>query len=110
MTPRDFFYWMQGFFELCVAAEITSDLNQQKMFDCIMAHANVVRTTPGKFSPELLAGVEWIATAIELDAPLKRIQDKVADVFIHVIDTPSNEPNLHDAYGSWENPVPGMKC
>ena len=110
MTPRDFFYWMQGFFEAVKAAGLTSEVNKKGLFDCYMAHIEVVRKTPGKFDPELTSAVEWIATAIELDAPLQKIQEKVANVFIHVIDQPSNDPSPHDLYDSWENPIPGMKC
>ena len=114
MTPREFCYWLQGFFELCEAAGINSDFDKRKFCDCVQAHINVVKKTPGKFSPELLEFMVWMQAAIDLDASLSKISEKLNSVFVHVIDPSSQDDGsqlaAHQSSGGWESSDPLMRC
>jgi hypothetical protein len=118
MFPRDFAYWLMGYFEISIAAgliivqknEETGDFvlkykstPNRKMLDTISKHCDLVLATKGNFKPEYLDFVKWVKTATEFDADLGIIYNKLTKFFVHTIDTSFKTKNnsvLNEIHGS----------
>jgi hypothetical protein len=115
MTPRDFCYWLQGYFEISKAAGLNSnDGNMLDAYDCIKAHLNVVRNTRGNFNPKLKEFMVWMDFALEFNATMVKISEKLDDIFLHVIDKEDiddgSQLEAHQQYGRWNSENQVMKC
>jgi hypothetical protein len=122
MTDSQFFYWLQGYFELSGHKE---PLNITQA-DCIERHAKLVRAAlpHGAELPERLGVIETMAklmrqefsTAIAVVAT-NAIRTCVHEQFVHVIDPaaggPEQQAKLNEAHAgrpphAWDKPV--MRC
>jgi len=129
MFPRDFAYWLMGYFEISIAAgliivqknEETGDFvlkykstPNRKMLDTISKHCDLVLATKGNFKPEYLDFVKWVKTATEFDADLGIIYNKLTKFFVHTIDTSFTDQEedvlneIHDPYFYVDNNI--MRC
>jgi hypothetical protein len=95
MTERDFFFWLQGFFELGDACAVDITMISVSWSECIKKHAALVRVTckeKGLTPSGLLLSVETLA-----DDPkaLKRIVDAA---FQHDIDKTLPPKHLDPAH------------
>lgn len=104
MYPRDFAYWLMGFFELALASGYIKKLKypneelEKLLFtfdDCfdedefrqtITNHCDLVLSTKGEFKEEYLDFVKWVKTALEFNADIYSIYLKLNQLFEHVID------------------------
>jgi hypothetical protein len=118
MTPLNFAYWLQGYFELTKAIEPYNNFNDYNLdlfYDCITAHCNLVKKTPGTFDPELVSFVSWVIGAVETKGNLEIIEKKLNNLFEHVIDpmTIGDQiamSNTHQAYGNWQSENKIIRC
>ena len=111
MTPRDFAYWLQGGYEYG-AVQLTGRLTENQRRS-LTAHIEMSKAAKGDFNPDLLAFRTWVEAAIELDASHEKIQAKLHDLFEHVIDPMTTDPEedaaqsaAHGMFGQ----RPGMRC
>ena len=111
MTPRDFCYWLQGYFELAGAIVVANRnvLWTDDIRTIVLKHIALVKATPGNYSSELQHFIGWLESAIEFNAPVGLIKEKLNSIFEHVIDpaTPGNaveQNQIHHSEG-W-----GARC
>lgn len=111
MTPRDFAYWLQVEYEYG-GSGLTGPLtgHQQRV---LTAHIEVSKATKGDFNTDLVSFRTWVETAIEFDASHEKIQAKLHDLFEHVIDPMTTDPEKDVAqsasYGMFGY-EPGARC
>lgn len=93
MTEQDFFYWLQGYFEL---ADVDASIDA-RMSKCIVQHIELVHgcqeLTGGKTPPPLTAEAGYrlgrVAGILQIPDEQTRtdcLREQVARVFEHVID------------------------
>jgi hypothetical protein len=96
MTETEFYYWLQGFFELSGTAGLALTVEQAK---CIGRHAALVRASGQDVKLPFIM-VEFLALVLD-DALVQpadrveftsRVQAEIAGQFIHVIDPSSGTP------------------
>jgi hypothetical protein len=111
MTPINFVYWLQGYFEL---RESTGAVLPVRFFATVQAHIDMCKATPGRFNPELVGFLGWMESAIEFNASAEAIQRKLHGLFEHVIDPMTVDvevaENQSSAHGSGMFGAPGMRC
>jgi hypothetical protein len=119
MTDTEFFYWLQGYFELSATESPLS----HSQADCIVRHAGLVRALAIErryAMPERVTDVAVLARMITEDAPAtmgerctNEIRSIVADQFQHVIDPAAGGPevqaSLHKIH-SGPNGTPVYRC
>lgn len=85
MKPENFFYWLQGYFELSDKYQLSSS-----QVGCILRHIDLVRNTPGNEKlPERIVQIETLLSVFDsLDAieTTNKIQEWIHAEFFHVID------------------------
>lgn len=117
MTENEFFYWLQGYFELhnVLTAGTPPLVLTLAQAECIGRHAALVRTsgaTPGK----AFGRVEFLAELIQ--DPLlqpdgrgeftRKMQAEVAGQFQHVIDPKAGGPEVQaELQAIHDGPMPG---
>jgi hypothetical protein len=119
MTDTEFFYWLQGYFELS-ASDSTPAPPQA---DCIARHAGLVRALAIERRHAMLPRVTAVAVLARMiteDAPspmgercTNEIRSIVADQFQHVIDPAAGGPevqaHLHKIH-TGPSGAPVMRC
>lgn len=117
MRTNEFFYWLQGYFEIrgiVAAADLTAE-----QFTCIVRHLGLVDVGEGG-SPgaarigKIRAIVEFaLDGSMPIEAATKKIKAEVHDQFVHVIDPaaggPEAQAHLNAVHGNIPN-KPGMRC
>jgi hypothetical protein len=81
VLQRDFCYWLTGYFELGGSSLPHLNIN------CVSNHLNMALLNSDPNQPKALAFCQWLS--VEISAPdfnLKKIQNRLHDVFIHEID------------------------
>lgn len=117
MTPINFVYWLQGFFELedsLLGSDFIGHALNAKFYDCVSRHLKMCQETPGNFNPKLVSFLYWVEAAIEFEVSREKIAEKLHDIFEHVIDPMTTDAevaqNQSSAHGSGMFGRPGMKC
>jgi hypothetical protein len=66
MTPRDFCYWLQGYFELTGDGRngIVECLSFEQK-EIILKHIELVKVTPGHYDSRMVSFLGWMESAIE---------------------------------------------
>lgn len=106
MTPRDFFYWLQGHFELSALGTFID----RRQADLIVRHANLVDSPP-----ERLLEIKVIAKALgrkpTLDVGVDVLAGWTADMrelvsaeFLHVIDPQDGDAAKQTELNKIHNP------
>lgn len=95
MTERDFFYWLQGYFELSATLEPLD----QTTAECISRHIDLVQASgEATFRLGAVAGlVRLIVSAAQANEPpmasaTARVRSIVSDYFEHVVDPEAGGP------------------
>jgi hypothetical protein len=128
MSDNEFFYWLQGFFELSGSTEpLTRD-----QADCIHRHIDLVRehckmsaqgpAHAARRLPERLAGINTLVEMILADesgstsvsaVATKAIRTNIHEQFVHVIDpvagNAEQQAKLHAMHGG-DPGKPVMRC
>lgn len=81
MQSRDFFYWLQGHFELALAND---PMNAQQAA-CVLKHIELI-ANPGERVIEIRAIVRMIGRGLGVEQLTADVRDIVAAEFLHVID------------------------
>jgi hypothetical protein len=115
MTEREFFYWLQGYFELtsCLVGkerDISDENFVDEFYDCILAHIEICRKHA---QPSILLRDKILEIAFLCKyrmSPVK-IQEVIHSAFQHVVDSQDDDTaennNLRNTV--WMHPK-GMKC
>lgn len=117
MRANEFFYWLQGYFEIrgiVCPADLTAE-----QFTCILRHLDLVDVGKGG-SPDVArlgkirAIVEFtLDGSMPIDAATKKIKAEVHDQFVHVIDPEAGsaavQAQLNAVHGNIPN-RPGPRC
>lgn len=117
MTVSEFFYWLQGFFELSFPAPTLTPMQAE----CILRHAELVEATnsdlatlPSRFYEVrgLARAVTRAATAEDVRSTLTReIQTIVAGQFEHVIDPAAGDAEQQATLNHLHHGgKPGARC
>lgn len=103
MTPRDFCYWLQGYFELD-----GSNWNSPDVLEIVLKHLELVKATPGDYDSNMISFLGWLESAIEFEASQEKVQEKLSSIFEHVID--KNTPGNSYLQNQIHNPDNTMRC
>jgi len=117
MQINEFFYWLQGYFEvrgIITAADLTTE-----QLTCIRQHIELVsltlsrRVDTGRFD-KIKAIVDFaIDGSMHIDTATAKIKAEVHDQFVHVIDPAAGgsdaQAQLNAVHGTIPN-KPGMRC
>lgn len=109
MNPTNFFYWLQGYFELSGSDEPLT-LDQASM---IIAHANLVAESDRGVP---LVKIQLLAELIVTDPDLSegftsKIQNLASETFEHVIDPAAGPPDEQERLNAIHNagrPMPSI--
>jgi hypothetical protein len=109
MTPRDFCYWLQGYFEIAGLNE--AEWQSDRVRDLVLKHLLLVNATPGKWFQELVNFVGWMESCLEFRGTAAQVEAKLSTIFEHVIDPAtagdsSQQNQIHDD----EFGTPGVRC
>lgn len=94
MTPQDFAYWLQGYFEIFEASEKVPEWDS-KTRSCVRKHLELVdAATVGHsmYDERLLRFLGWMEAALDGSVAVHIIKRKLNDIFEHVVD-PSVQGN-----------------
>ncbi|MGG6281863.1 hypothetical protein ACQ4M3_09855 [Leptolyngbya sp. AN03gr2] len=105
MTPIDFAYWLQGYFELS-GSNVQWDHYIQAT---VSEHIELVKVTPGNYDSRMVQFIGWLESAIEFKAPVSTIRLKLNEIFEHVIDpnTAGNSEQQNQIHHGWGD---GARC
>ena len=87
MTPENFAFWLQGYFELTDGHGWNSD----PVIKCIRMHIEMVKVTRGNYDSRLVNFIGWMESALEFKADKQVVKDKIHSIFEHVIDPVMDE-------------------
>jgi hypothetical protein len=97
MTAQEFFYWLQGFIELCNAGAIKFVISTD-IARCILAHIDLMpEGERGEAIIEVRTLVRLAERAGSQDRSIgltRDITDAVAQVFLHVIDPKAGDTKV----------------
>lgn len=117
MTPINFVYWLQGFFELeqsLLGSDVVGPALNATFYDCVSRHLKMCQETPGDFNPKLVSFLGWVEFAIDAEVSRETIEVKLHDIFEHVIDPMTADQevaqNQSAAHGPGMFGDYGMKC
>jgi hypothetical protein len=86
MTPRDFAYWLQGYFEIDAAGTVENALTlSAAQRECVLRHAALVYTTHP--ADPLVRSIEAVLEKAPEAVPLL-----LSSYFVHVVDPQHPEP------------------
>lgn len=114
MTAQEFFYWLQGFIELCSAGAIKFVIGPD-IARCILSHIDLVPAEErGEGLIEIRTLVRLAVKAQTEDRAIehtRNIVDAVAQVFQHVIDPKAGAAATQAALNATHNAhlLPGAK-
>jgi len=103
MSPHDFFYWLQGFFEL-TGPESQALTDQQ--LNCIVSHIDLVRAhgTLDERTIKISMVIDGIIAGwIDRSRGTKAVVDLVAQQFAHVIDPKAGGPERQEHLNAIHN-------
>jgi hypothetical protein len=111
MTPRDFAYWLQGYFELTEA--FTKELQEshwqaKETQKIVLAHIDLVKVTPGNYDSRMVAFIGWLESCLEFGGSYTKVKVKLSDIFSHVIDP--NTPGNSQLQNQVHNPFSDTRC
>ena len=111
MKAQEFFYWLQGYFELT-----GSDKISPSQAECILRHSDLVLAAD-KAPPLTIGAIRALCIAITNGLEDSRIQDQICAIvdshFEHVIDPQAGGADVQDRFNYIHNGGPGgpvMRC
>ena len=108
VTPPEFFYWLQGFFEL----RRDDDPLTMVQATCISRHASLVlesgATAPGVVRVQTMA--HMLEAGLDPTIITASIKKAVAEVFEHVIDPSAGGPDVQEKLNAIHGPAPLVRC
>lgn len=116
MRINEFFYWLQGYFEIRRVVDV-ADLAAEQ-FTCILRHLDLVDVGKGG-SPDaarlgkIRAIVEFaIDGSMTVEAACKKIKTEVHEQFVHVIDPAAGGPEIQAMLNAVHSPPgkPAYRC
>jgi hypothetical protein len=112
MTPINFAYWLQGYFEL--SDEIVEGVSLPlKVRVLISQHIDMCKATPGNYNSKLVGFLGWMESAIEFTATSDSIRKKLDNLFEHVIDPMTVDDEVAQNQSAAHNPYnypDGARC
>lgn len=105
MTPRDFFYWLQGYFELGTSGTHLDALDARQA-ECIIRHAALVEApTERVIETRTMARMLKNSPSPEIAATMTTdLREIVASEFLHVIDPQDGDAAKQAALNKAHNP------